>query len=83
MRWIVNLAQGEGVGLRVKSGPGRWDRLTAARAMPRIDMGQAVERGVSDRAEILARTRALLDDSADYAIMAHAVNLYGDGHTGR
>ncbi len=27
----------------------------------------------------LARTCALLDDSADYAIMAHAVNPYGDG----
>jgi hypothetical protein len=61
----------------------------ARHAMPRIDMGQAVERGVSDRAEIVAHTRALLDDSADYAIMealaamAHAVNLYGDGHAGR
>ncbi len=34
----------------------------------------------TDCAEIVARTCALLDDSAAYAIMAHALNPYGDGH---
>jgi hypothetical protein len=80
MRRIVNFAQSHGVGLRDKSGPGHPDRLPAVRAMPCIGTGQA---------EIVTRTRALLDDSAKYdtmeasATMAHAVNPYGDGHAGR
>jgi UDP-N-acetylglucosamine 2-epimerase len=75
VRWIVNLAQSEGVG--DESGPVHHGRLTAARALPRIG---------TDRVEIVARPRVLLDDSAAYAIMdtsaamAYAVNPYGNGH---
>ena len=46
---------------------------------------EAVEAGTvkvvgTDRARIVAETVRLLDDRAEYARMAHAVNPYGDGH---
>jgi UDP-N-acetylglucosamine 2-epimerase (non-hydrolysing) len=34
----------------------------------------------TDRADIVALTRKLLDDATLYGIMARAVNPYGDGH---
>ncbi len=34
----------------------------------------------TEQDKIVARARTLLDDPAEYAIMAHAANPYGDGH---
>jgi len=34
----------------------------------------------ADRARIVAEASRLLDDFAEYAAMARAINPYGDGH---
>lgn len=46
---------------------------------------EAIEAGTvrvvgTDRANIVAWTKRLLDDREEYERMAHAVNPYGDGH---